>query len=97
MLWWPSGLGSQSLHTVELIVLDRNGKILVSQKKRIGLRRIRLVEEPVKNEPGTSFLFEVRRSLLHFRPTKTAPQVNNVPIFTGGSKCAATRSSLVDR
>ncbi|KAK3309485.1 glycoside hydrolase family 2 protein [Chaetomium strumarium] len=37
--------------------------------KRIGLRRAELVQRPVQEQPGTSFFFEV----------------NNIPVFCGGS------------
>lgn len=68
-LWWPVGYGEQNLHTVEIKLRDENGKIVDVQSKRVGFRRVRLVQEPLIDEEGRSFYFEV----------------NNVPIFCGGS------------
>lgn len=67
-LWWPNGHGPQSLYTLRA-TLERNGEVLDRHEQRLGLRRLRLVQEPVMNEPGTTFLFEI----------------NNRPIFCGGA------------
>jgi beta-mannosidase len=67
-LWWPNGHGAQRLYSLE-VALERNGTILDSRTLKLGARRLRLLEEPVIGEPGTSFVFEV----------------NNVPIFCGGA------------
>ncbi|KAJ3041545.1 hypothetical protein HDV00_009020 [Rhizophlyctis rosea] len=68
-LWWPFGYGEHPLYTVTVTLLDKEGKTLDTQQKKIGLRRLRLIEEPLTSAPGTAFYFEV----------------NNVPIFCGGS------------
>lgn len=46
-----------------------DGNELDSTSKRIGLRRAELVQRPLDGQPGTSFFF----------------QVNNIPLFCGGS------------
>jgi beta-mannosidase len=57
-LWWPRGLGSQPLYTLIARLLD--GKhVLAEDRRRIGLRRLRLVQAPVEGEGGSSFHFEV--------------------------------------
>lgn len=43
--------------------------MIQSEKKKIGFRRLVVVQEDLVDEPGTSFYFEV----------------NNVAIFAGGS------------
>ncbi|KAG8713456.1 hypothetical protein FRC08_013238 [Ceratobasidium sp. 394] len=68
-LWWPVGYGKQPLYTVEVAVFDKNGKALDKTSKRIGFRRVDLVQEPLDDAPGTTFLFEI----------------NGVRIFIGGS------------
>ncbi|KAL2270800.1 hypothetical protein VTJ83DRAFT_171 [Remersonia thermophila] len=49
--------------------LLRGGAELDTAARRIGIRRARLVQRPLEGQPGTSFFFEV----------------NNVPVFCGGS------------
>ncbi|QRV83983.1 beta-mannosidase [Ceratobasidium sp. AG-Ba] len=68
-LWWPVGYGQQPLYTVEVIVFDKFGSVLDKASKRIGFRRVELVQEPLSDAPGTTFLFEI----------------NGVRIFIGGS------------
>ena len=48
------------------------------QTKTIGFRRVRLVEERLKDQEGLSFFFEI----------------NNVPIFCGGSNWIPADSFL---
>lgn len=67
-LWWPNGNGSQPLYLVTAVVAGHSG-VLCESSKRIGLRRLQLIQHPLKDQPGTSFYFEV----------------NNVPIYSRGS------------
>lgn len=67
-LWYPSGQGGQPLYTAE-VTLRRAGEVLDTRTQRVGLRRLRVVQEPVEGEPGRSFTFEV----------------NNQPLFIGGA------------
>ncbi|MFC4452874.1 beta-mannosidase [Deinococcus sonorensis] len=67
-LWYPNGLGEQPLYTASVVLL--NGETWLDHSaRRIGLRRLRLVQDPVQGEPGRSFTFEV----------------NNQPLFIGGA------------
>jgi len=75
-LWWPVGYGAQSLYTVnvEIHVSKENGVPasavpLATKSQRFGLRRVKVMQEPLEGQEGLSFLFEV----------------NNVRIFVGGS------------
>jgi len=56
-LWWPNGLGESSLHTVAVEAVDRDGAVLDSWTKRIGLRTLRLDRH--QDEWGESFQFVV--------------------------------------
>lgn len=67
-LWWPNGQGVQPLYSVALS-LHHPQEVLDAQEQRFGLRRLRVVQEPVEGEPGSSFTFEV----------------NNQPLFIGGA------------
>jgi beta-mannosidase len=67
-LWWPHGYGAQPLYRLEVTL--RQGTVeLDRREQRLGIRRLRLLQEPLENQPGTTFLFEV----------------NNLPIFCGGA------------
>ena len=67
-LWWPNGYGAQPLYTLIAEVVH-DGQVLDRAEQRLGLRRLRLVQEPLADEPGTTFMFEI----------------NNTPIFGGGA------------
>ncbi len=67
-LWWPLGLGEQPLYTLCTRVTG-GGTTLVEDRRRIGLRTLRLVQAPVRGEAGLSFCFEV----------------NGTELFTGGA------------
>ncbi|RTL44324.1 MAG: glycoside hydrolase family 2 protein [Burkholderiales bacterium] len=57
-LWWPRNLGAQPLYTLRAQL--RAGDVVVAQdRRRIGLRTLRLVQAPVEGEAGSSFHFEV--------------------------------------
>ncbi|WMJ88922.1 beta-mannosidase [Anaerocolumna sp. MB42-C2] len=55
-LWWPNGLGDQPLYEVT-VILEENGKVVDSSKKRIGLRTMTILRE--KDEWGESFAHSV--------------------------------------
>ncbi len=67
-LWWPHGYGEQALYRL-VITLQKDGEIIDSREQRIGLRRLQLVQQPLADGSGTTFLFEI----------------NNTPIFCGGA------------
>jgi beta-mannosidase len=67
-LWWPNGHGGQPRYRLVAVLLDGEHE-LEQRTLAIGLRRLRLVQEPVAGEAGSSFLFEV----------------NGRPLFAGGA------------
>ncbi|CUA77413.1 beta-mannosidase [Rhizoctonia solani] len=68
-LWYPVGYGKQALHTIEVQVADQSGKPVAGHSQRIGIRRAKVVEDPLEGQDGRTFLFEI----------------NNIRIFCGGS------------
>ncbi|KAJ7638773.1 glycoside hydrolase family 2 protein [Roridomyces roridus] len=77
-LWYPVHYGEQPIYTVEIQLFDSDGKILDSKFQKIGLRRVRVVQEKLVDEEGLTFLFEV----------------NNIRIFCGGSNWIPADSFL---
>jgi beta-mannosidase len=67
-LWWPAGYGERPFYRL-VVRVERGAEELDRRELPIGMRRLRLVQEPLAGEPGTTFLFEV----------------NNTPIFCGGA------------
>ncbi len=67
-LWFARGQGGQPLYTLE-VTLERGGVVLQKLEQRLGVRRLRLVQEPLEGEDGTNFTFEL----------------NGIPLFAGGA------------
>ncbi|KAF8474183.1 beta-mannosidase [Kalaharituber pfeilii] len=71
-LWYPHGYGEQPLYTITATLVEGgesgNPVVLDKASKRFGVRRARVVQRPLKDQPGTTFFFEI----------------NNMPIFCGG-------------
>ncbi|KAH0606595.1 uncharacterized protein H6S33_003429 [Morchella sextelata] len=68
-LWYPHGYGAQPLYKFTATLKDENGVEIDSVTKTIGVRTVKVVERELKDQPGTSFFFEI----------------NGVSIFCGGS------------
>ncbi|KAI5807728.1 family 2 glycosyl hydrolase [Peziza echinospora] len=68
-LWYPHGYGKQPLYTVTATLLSDGGEPVDVVEKKFGIRRARVVQRPLKDQPGSTFFFEI----------------NNIPIFVGGS------------
>uniref|UniRef100_A0A8H7N2Y5 Beta-mannosidase B n=1 Tax=Bionectria ochroleuca TaxID=29856 RepID=A0A8H7N2Y5_BIOOC len=62
-LWYPFTYGKQDLYLVEAIIPGH------TRSQNLGVRRVRILQHPLKSQPGTSFIFEI----------------NNIRVFCGGS------------
>jgi beta-mannosidase len=76
-LWWPRGYGQQPLYRL-VVSLQQDIVELDRREYRLGLRRLRLLQEPLTDEPGTTFVFEI----------------NKTPIFCGGANWIPADSFL---
>ena len=82
-LWWPRGYGEQPLYRVEAVLhhlhhLHQHTKELDCSEKRVGIRRLQLVQQPVNDGSGTTFFFSV----------------NNTPVYCGGANWIPADSYL---
>ena len=68
-LWYPHGYGEQPLYHLTATLNSGDGEVIDVVTKRIGVRRARVVQRPLKDQPGLTFFFEI----------------NGIPIFCGGS------------
>ncbi|KAI9102683.1 glycoside hydrolase family 2 protein [Phlyctochytrium arcticum] len=67
-LWYPIRYGKQPLYQITA-TLKCGDEAVDEMIRRIGLRKAELVQQPLKDQPGTSFFFKL----------------NNIPLFCGGS------------
>ncbi|KAF9782269.1 beta-mannosidase [Thelephora terrestris] len=77
-LWYPVGSGKQPLYEIEVVAIDDHGRQLDSVVKTIAFRRVQIVEKPLIDQGGLSWYFEI----------------NNVPVFMGGSNWIPADSFL---
>jgi beta-mannosidase len=68
-LWFPIRYGKQPLYTITATLLYDKKTEVHTVSKRVGLRRAELIQRSMTGQPGTTFFF----------------QINNIPIFCGGS------------
>ncbi len=57
-LWYPHTLGSQPLYSV-IMSLEQDGISVDYQEKIFGIRQIKIINEAIKNEFGSSFYVEI--------------------------------------
>lgn len=67
-LWYPHGYGAQPLYHLTATLKSEHGEVIDMVTKRIGVRRAKVVQRPLKDQPGSTFFFEI----------------NGIPIFCGG-------------
>jgi len=57
-LWYPNGDGPANLYTLK-VVLRLGGKVLDQRTMQVGIRNMRLLQEPDKDGNGTGMVFEI--------------------------------------
>lgn len=57
-LWWPNGQGQQHLYTVQTVLRD-DSAIVDTSNQRFGIRTISVIQRPLDNASGSTFLFNV--------------------------------------
>lgn len=79
-LWWPSGQGSQHLYNCHLNIYNSDGVPLVSRTRTLGIRTIRLIQEP--DEYGSSFQFIVNDRPVFMKGANLVPDDALSPLHT---------------
>ncbi|CAK7201561.1 hypothetical protein SEUCBS139899_004267 [Sporothrix eucalyptigena] len=74
-LWYPLHHGPQVFYNVKVEVLSVDDtSVLQSTSTRVGMRRLRLVQEPLLDAPGTSFYFEVNNQAVYINGSNWIPR-----------------------
>ncbi|OAL44507.1 glycoside hydrolase [Pyrenochaeta sp. DS3sAY3a] len=58
-LWWPNHQGSPHLYSASVELLAPSSQVLHSRTQRFGIRTIELIQRPLKDAPGKTFMFRV--------------------------------------
>jgi beta-mannosidase len=73
-LWWPRGYGEPALYDAEISIVDKEGKTLATDAKRIGLRTVALdmTEITTPEQPG-EFCFKVNGEKIFIKGSNWVP------------------------
>ncbi|PKS06037.1 hypothetical protein jhhlp_007871 [Lomentospora prolificans] len=58
-LWWPNGQGEPHLYTAKVVLTGSDSAIVDETATRFGIRTIEIIQRPLKDAPGTTFMFRV--------------------------------------
>ncbi len=77
-LWWPNGFGEHPLYTVKIGLFDKEGNLLDSSTKRIGLRKLEI--STAKDEYGAEFAQVVNGVKFFAMGADYIPEDNMLPL-----------------
>ncbi|KAL7946925.1 glycoside hydrolase superfamily [Trichoderma barbatum] len=58
-LWWSNGLGYPHLYTAKVTLRNTQSALLDESCRRFGIRSIGVVQKPLDNAPGKTFMFKI--------------------------------------
>ncbi|OCL02433.1 glycoside hydrolase family 2 protein [Glonium stellatum] len=76
-LWYPHTHGEQPLYVIRITVTSSSGEVLDTSTKTIGLRRIQLIQTPLKE--GSTFYFAVNNVPIFMGGSNWIPGDNFLP------------------
>lgn len=81
-LWWPNGQGEQHLYMVTVKLLDASKTTIDTKSLRFGIRSINVVQRPLKNAEGTTFMFSVNGREIFSQGACWIPADNLLPTIS---------------
>lgn len=82
-LWWPNGQGAQHLYTVKVKLLDASSSSPIDvMSSRFGIRTIKLIQQPLIDAEGETFLFNVNGRDIFCQGGNWIPADNLQPTMT---------------
>lgn len=93
-LWFPVNHGPQEFHTVEVCVRSMDGISLHTDTISVGIRQIRLVQQPLLNEPGLSFFMVVNNQPVYISGVNYIPDHSFLTTLTSADYAASVDSCL---
>ena len=70
-LWWPVGMGDPTLHHALFVLKDINGKVVLEDSLRFGIRTVQLLQEP--DSLGRSFQIRINGQYCYIRGANWVP------------------------
>lgn len=91
-LWWPVGMGPQTLYKLLIAIVDEHGQYITTVSRRIGFRTIVLNELPVTSDqialgvaPGNNWHYEINGHVFFAKGSNFIPPDTFWPRVTPGS------------
>lgn len=78
-LWWPYGQGEQSLYKARAILQANERVTLDVSTTQFGIRSIIVIQRPLDNEPGKTFMFNVNGRDIFIQGGDWIPADNLLP------------------
>lgn len=93
-LWYPIHRGPQVFHTVALCIRNIDGIIAHTSTISVGIRQVRLVQQPLAGEPGSSFFIEVNNQPIYISGANYIPDHSFITALTIDDYAASIESCL---
>jgi beta-mannosidase len=81
-LWWPNGQGAQDLYTANVVLVNSDSTILDTSATRFGIRTIEVIQQPLVNAPGKTFMFRVNGRNIFAQGGDWIPADNLLPTIS---------------
>lgn len=81
VLWWPVGHGAQKLYAIRA-QLHQSGRIVDTMRQQFGIRKVELIQYPLKSDEGTTFYFRINGRPIFCKGTNWVPPLSIYPRVT---------------